>query len=372
MQGLAVGMVCIRSPQHSKPDSRFLTSYATLRPNDVYSPKGIHVIQDFVRAFRPSGIISINENISRWLNDNRDQIGTGVSLWSSSNDVISQVLSKSTQIETARSVGFNVLPTYSIDQNIDSSRIIPETHFPLCLRPDNPKTVDPSFKVKLARSPDEIIHYIQGIRRLDKPLLGQPFLNLPNMVVHGARTISGRAIGIQGFLVERKFQGVTLSIRPFPLNDSVRRQCIDFANSLNLTGSYHFEFLYDTHSQDVYFLEVNNRLGGTTAKVFGCGYDEPLLALEAYDAWQPRPASVRNRVVTSRHALLKYLHSAIRSQLTPLDYPPESQSMRLLKISYAFFFYRDEIWTRRDIRGSLAFYRSLIRKRQHSSLTNFG
>ena len=54
-----------------------------------------------------------------------------------------------------------------------------------------------------------------------------------------------------------------------------------FVESEGLTGPFHFE-LAGLKSADhrIYFLEINCRLGGTTAKVMQLGYDEPGLLLE--------------------------------------------------------------------------------------------
>jgi hypothetical protein len=107
-------------------------------------------------------------------------------------------------------------------------------------------------------------------------------MDLPNLVVHGARTIGGTSIGLHAFLVDRKFETVTLSIRPTVLEKDLEEKCIEFTNHFDVIGNYHFEFLIDRKNGSIYFLEINNRLGGTTAKVFALGYDEPLLALQSY------------------------------------------------------------------------------------------
>jgi len=139
--------------------------------------------------------------------------------------------------------------------------------------------------------------------------------------------------------------------------------------------------LLDKKNGSVYFLELNNRLGGTTAKVFALGYDEPLLALQAYGVLPTPPETIdqqqatsskqpatsnkqpstidyqpKNKIVSSKQALLKYLFYTIRDKLTPLDYPPEPKPIRILKTIYGFFRYRDDVFMLRDIKGSMALY----------------
>jgi hypothetical protein len=240
---------------------------------------------------------------------------------------------------------------------------VPETAFPLCLRPDHPDDVRPAFKVQLVDSRNDLIRYVSQLEKLDKPLLGQRFANLPNLVVHGARTVGGDAIGLQAFIVENKFQGVTLTIRPVQLDESLRNRCIKFVDAFEFTGNYHFEFLVDQPRDKVYFLEINGRLGGTTAKVFALGYDEPTLALESYGMCESFPQIIRNSIASSKHALIKNGIYAIRGRLTRMDFPVNSKSAKVLKSLYGIFRYKDEVLTLSDIRGSVAFYRTLLNSR---------
>jgi hypothetical protein len=291
---------------------------------------------------------------------------SGVAIWMPSPRIYKNLLSKMAQLKIAHRVGFDTLPTYLIDENADTTSLIPAHHFPLCLRPDDPKAVSPSFKVKLAMSPEDLVLWFRKLEKVDQPILAQPFVNLPNLVVHGARTLSGRAIGLQAFLVERKYRGVTLIIRPTDLEEKLRRKCIEFVEFFQLTGNYHFEFLLDRVSDKKYFLELNGRLGGTTAKVCACGYDEPLLLLEAYGVCKGFRQEIRNYVVSSKHGLLRYCRDAIQAKLTPMDYPIENNILRVLKGAYGIFCYRDEILTIRDVPGSIAFIKSLLKSADYT------
>jgi hypothetical protein len=133
--------------------------------------------------------------------------------------------------------------------------------------------------------------------------------------------------------------------------------------------------LIDKKDDSIYFLELNNRLGGTTAKVFALGYDEPLLALQSYGVLptppetsdqkpatrNQRPSTIvhqplTNVTVSSKQALLKYFYYTIKGRLTPLDYPAEANLVRLAKTIYGFIRYRDDVFMLRDLKGSMALY----------------
>lgn len=359
-QGYPVGMICIRSEWEGYPDSKYLSDATTLTSKHLYTDKGIKTISQFLRKFRATGIICISESMACWLNDNRRELPKKVAVWLPPNDIIKDLLSKEKQVEIARKVGFNVLPTYLI-KNLQSFNSIPRRHFPLCLRPGNPGGIKPSFKVRLINSSTELYSFVRSFREISKPIIAQPFLNLPNLVVHGARTILGKTIGLQAFMVERKFEGVTLTIRPTDLDKDLAYKCIAFTNHFNLTGNYHFEFLVDQNNGAAYFLEINNRLGGTTAKVFACGYDEPMLALQAYGVSGSDRRRMRSVTVSSKQALLKYLLYTIIKNLTPLDYPCEPKCLRIAKTIYGLLRYKDDVFSLHDLRGSLSLYLANIR-----------
>lgn len=359
-QGFAVGMICIQSKQESPPDSRYLQSYCTLPSDKLFTDEGARRIDAYLRQFHASGIMAINERISCWLNDCRATLAQSAEVWAPSNLVALDLMLKSHQVEIARSVGMDLLPTYAVDRDHKIVNAIPRDIYPLCLRPDLPISVSPAFKARIVHTPKELLEFLAQCDRIDRPILAQPFADLPNLVVHGSRTSSGKTMGLQAFVVNRKFRGVTLTIRPHSMEPSLADMCAEFVNRHGLTGNFHFEFLLDQASGRAYFLEINARLGGTTAKVLACGYDEPMLALEAYGFAPCPPLLIRDRVVSSKHALLKYCLSTLTGRLSLLDHPRESATARLLKSIYGMIFFRDEILSISDMRGTIAFYRSLM------------
>jgi hypothetical protein len=225
-----------------------------------------------------------------------------------------------------------------------------------------PGSVAPPFKVENVATAEELRGFLSR-HKLQKPVIGQPFNNLPNLVVHGSRTIAGISIGLAGFLVERKFQGVTLTLRPVLLDEALKARCIAFTEVMELFGHYHFEFLVDCVTGTNHFLEINHRFGGTTAKVLVCGYQEPLYALQAQGVDVPASSPTHTATVSSIKALCKSALYALTNRLTPLDFPDESKAMRLWSTLKCLILCRDEVFAWDDLTGSAAFYLGAFSKK---------
>ena len=351
---MSPGLISVQDPGEPRPVSKYLTGSVCLCRDDLYSERGLETIVRFLADFNASGLTCIDENISRWLNDQRSRLPAGTSLWLPPSDMLSRVLDKAAQIEAARRVGLDVLPTYLFSGG-DFTEDIPADHFPLCLRPSAPDAVNPFFKVENADSVAGLRKFLSGFE-FQGSVIGQPFKNLPNLVVHGTRLADGTTVGMEGFLVERKFQGVTLTLKPFPLSEDFKSRCSAFTEAMDLVGHYHFEFLYDAVSGENHFLEINHRFGGTTAKVLVCGYQEPLYALQAQGFDIPVNAVTNNVIVSSIKALGKSAFYALTDRLTPLDYPEESKAKRLWSTVKCLVSCRDEVFAWDDLSGTAAFY----------------
>ncbi|WP_432821477.1 hypothetical protein [Trichloromonas sp.] len=352
--GMSPGLISIQGPGEPKPVSKYLTGAVCLSRQDLYSERGLETIIRFLADFGASGLTCIDENIARWLNDQRPRLPEGITLWLPPSGMLRRVLDKGAQIDAARQVGLNVLPTYLFSRG-DFTDEIPSAHFPLCLRPSAPGSVDPLFKVENVESVTELRKFLGGFN-IYSSIIGQPFKNLPNLVVHGTRMADGTTVGMEGFLVERKFQGVTLTLRPISLSAELKARCVAFTEAMELIGHYHFEFLFDELTGESHFLEINHRFGGTTAKVLVCGYLEPLYALQAQGIEMPVNASVNNHTVSSLKALGKSAFYALADRLTPLDYPEESKAKRLWSTVKCMVACKDEVFAWDDLPGTAAFY----------------
>lgn len=357
-QGWDVGFICIEEQGTTFTASRYLKEWMYLEPRLLFTQSGLDEIAFFLKAFQASGLACISENTACWLKKN-NHVFDGVDLWFPPAETTERALSKKEQIETAKKIGLSVLPTYYLNNRKDLD-YLPASDFPLCIRPSQPGSVEPTFKVKIVPSVDQADLFFDHLRRIQDTLIAQPFMNLPNLVVHGARSISGEALWVQGFRVDRKFEGLTLTIQPVDLSRDLTNKCIALVDALELSGNYHFEFLYDPATEKTYFLEINNRLGGTTAKVFSLGYDEPAYALQSYGVRLATTGGLRRRKASAKLALLKYIHYTLANRITPLDYPPEPKWKRIITALWGFCAYRDDVFSLRDFRGTWAFYRASL------------
>jgi hypothetical protein len=358
-QGHTTGFIWIDGGSELKPRSKFLHRYVRLHPDFLLQDTGIDVIKSFLEQFDADILTCVDDNLACWLNDHITRPGARISLALPSSRSIRKILSKTFQNRLAVQTGFTVLDEYVIDfKNQDLVTIDPK-HFPLCLRPSEPDHVKPYFKVKLIHSPDELNRFIKTLMiEKEGNIIGQPFKNLPNLVVHGIRTNKGEVKYLFPFIVERKFEGVTLTLRPYPDMDiNLLGRCRRFVNAAGITGPFHFEFLLDTRTRDAFFLEINARFGGTTAKVAACGYDEPMYALEAYGIQTGcRPSEITERTISNKQALLKYMGKAIFKNLTPLDYPEESAKKIIFAGIKGLLFYHDEVLCLDDVKGGINLY----------------
>jgi hypothetical protein len=354
-QGWQPGLIAVQTIGERPPRSTYLGAACSLPREALFTAAGVKIIADFLESYEATGLMCIDEKITVWLNTHRLRFPSRLQWWIPPTATVNRVLSKIDQIETASKVGFDLLPTYYFTPG-DALPSIPAGHFPLCLRPSQPNSTSPAFKVRNVDSRAEIEVFLNSLETVEDPLIGQPFTNLPNLVVHGARSVSGETFGMSGFLVARKFQGVTLTIRPYELTGEMERKCRAFTDDLGLVGNYHFEFLLDPATGRACFLEVNYRFGGTTAKVMACGYDEPAWAIQSFGVKAVVRLRVKPVTASSKQALVKSLLCALKNELTALDYPVESKLRRVLYSLYGLLVFRDDILCLDDLKGVFGFY----------------
>lgn len=370
-RGVKVGLIQIASKNDPSPRSNFLSDYISMTADEFLNGDGLKRSITFVQDFGADILLTINEEFACLLDQNRDLLPEDIKLMFSGVEATRAVLSKSRQIETAKRLGMSLLPTWEVTDTVFDLSQMGDVAFPLCLRPAEPGGVQPPFKVEIVRSVKELETFIKRIDKFNSPVLIQPFTNVPNLVVHGVRGPDGTAWGVEGFLVERKFEGVTLTIGSFAISDELRRQCTAFVEEFGVIGPYHFEFLYDPATQTPWFLELNSRLGGTTAKVMACGYDEPAWALKAF-GYEVDPGTTRNGVTaSSKKAIGKFLVGALKGKLTPLDYPDEPRWKRVVMALYGFAAWRDDVFAWDDLPATRALYGLSLRLKNQLAMARY-
>lgn len=230
--------------------------------------------------------------------------------------------------------------------------------YPVVARPDSPAGSKPTFKVELLNSAEEYRTFLNRFQNIDPPLIVQPLVKGPNMVVHGYRSAEPRRSSFYAFIVEQKYEGVTLTMRSIALDRDIENACRIYCDLLDVEGCFHFELIQDTASGVWYFLEVNGRLGGTTAKALRLGYDEPHALLIAFDVLRPDiEANGRNykAVVSNRRAMAKFTYNLITGRTTSLDYGAKTSARAFLDIIRGWITWRDEIFYMGDLHGTWAY-----------------
>jgi biotin carboxylase len=337
--------------------SAHLAGGAVIVREQVGTPQGVEIARSFVEAVGADGVIAVSDTHLEWLASNQAAFGPRCKVLAPPIETLRRLESKRAQVELAHRAGFDLLPTWYVS-NLPDCRLVPEHAFPVAVRPTVPKAVEPTFKVRLAQSVAELESLVGGLRAVRDPLIVQPFRDLPNLVVHGVRSEGGHIIALRPFLVYRKFEGVTLSIKRTQFPPGVEEACRRFADAAGIIGCFHYELLLSASENRAYFLEINTRLGGTTDKVARLGYDEPLLSLQAFGlvgATRAEPEAWTGPVVNKR-ALIKHMCYALRGRLSDLDHPPVGRFGHLWRSSLELLLARDSVLDWRDIRGSLWFY----------------
>ncbi|MGQ9750702.1 hypothetical protein [Desulfosoma sp.] len=355
-RGWPVGLILVDSTNTIKPASRYLSSWCLLPRDQLGTQEGFGIVSDFVQRFRADGITCVEEGIASWLHQESQRLSSFPTRWFPDPDRLGRVLDKAFQIEIAQSVGLDVLPTVRIDPPGVPLKPLSRNLFPLCVRPALGWAVAPPFKARYVPDVLALENLIQNLSFFRCALLAQPFLAVPNLVVHGSRSASGDVLGLQAFLVPRKFEGVTLAIHPVSMTPGLEDKCCAFLKALDVLGPFHFEFLWDAVRRRAWFLEINNRFGGTTAKVLACGYDEPAYALMAFGVpvhVLPKPF---NGMASSKQAIVKYLFHAAQGRLTPLDFPEETRARRVRAGIKGFWTWKDDVWASDDALGACSLY----------------
>lgn len=337
--------------------SNAVSRAALMRPDDVGTSAGISVINDFIQETNAQALLPLWEPHMLWLAVNQDLLPAECKFLMSGKETLLDIQSKHDQLPIARRSGFNTLPTWELFQKSDVCGIDPAA-YPVCLRPSAPHEVQPQFKIELLQSPSKLKAFLEGRIWGPGPLLVQPFLPLPTVVVHGVRSESGELLALESFIAGMRFEAMSLELRPFPMDGRLAECCRNFANGVGMTGPFHFDLLYSGETSTFHYLEVNPRLGGTTDKVLRLGFDEPLLTLAAY-GFDVRPHQYRGqkgRSVINRRAMLKHISWILRGRLSPLDYPLVGPFRHLLLSILRLLWAKDSIASARDLRGTWRFY----------------
>lgn len=333
---------------------RKLAGYHRMPPGVVGSAEGTARLRELLSSLGVAGIAAVSYTMTKWLAET--VAGTGCVAMGASPDCIAFLNSKGAQIDLAHDIGFGVLRSWRLTSREDGPSV-PTDAFPLVLRPDRPGSARPNFKVELMPDAAALDRFLAEQTAPSFGIVAQPFVLGPNLVVHGVRHVDGRTKPHAGFLVDYKYQGVTQRLVPTQLDPAFEAQCTRFIERAGLTGVYHFEFLIDAATGERWFLEINGRFGGTTGKVYRCGYPEAANLAEAFGLieWNPDNPQMQPIAVSNARSLYSRLRSLSRGAGSPLDYPLGPGLRR--KLIAGLVTWTDEIASRRHPDTMLDYYR---------------
>lgn len=288
---------------------------------DVGTAVGIAKILAFVDKVKADALVSDDDWTLLCLARHRALFEPKCKLLAPDAATLERLWDKSYQVRLAERSGFNVLPTYTLRSDEDVAAI-PDEEFPVVVRPSYLNSAEPNFKAKVLSTREEVRSLFESTVWSHPPLV-QRFCLGPNMILHGMRSRSGQILKLQLFNVYRKYRGFSASMERTPLPPQLAAAARRFAEAADLTGPFHFDLLVNNEDDTVYFLEINTRLGGSTAKVVELGYDEPGLLFRAFNAVTPTlpPPLVAHARVASVRLNLMQAWNDLLNRRDPLAYP---------------------------------------------------
>lgn len=323
---------------------RIADQYTYIAPDQAFKPASWPVLVDFLKKTRSEAIVCLSEDVALQLWQNRHLLPDGTKILANTPDVFGLLESKSCQVDMARGVGLPVLPTWLLARDTVASTL--NLPFPIVLRPDRAKQVKPVFKAELINNHRELQEFLDKLAPTSGPVVAQPFIKGPNVVLHGYRALDGSSGHPAAFLCEVKYQGVSVTLRPYQIPSEMLSLCRKFEAQVGLNGVFHYDFILDPVKNELFFLEVNGRLGGTTGKVSASGYDEPAALLRAFGVAGVSDHSLvasRLRPVNNRLASLRCLLTSLKGQGSLLDYPYPDKRAVLRLLLPAMLVWRDEV-----------------------------
>ena len=317
--------------------------------------EGLQRIADLARRIRADALAGQSDDLLLWTSAHVPELPGSCRLLCPPWQALSRAQSKRFQIEMAQRVGLSVLPTYYLSQPPDAERVDP-AHYPLVVRPSVKRHVEPRFKTCRVESAAGTRDLLSRSVISGEPLIGQPFRELPGLLVHGVNAVDGTCLKTAAFLVARKFRGMSLTVRPTTCPDPIIRRITEMTLAMGIVGPYHAELLYDPATGEAWHLDLNVRFGGTTDKVRRLGFDEAALTLRAFNVvariGDNGPPAAYGEVV-NKADVVKHLAAAALGRLSPLDYPQRPRWWHVTQDVVSLLCSMDSLFYQGDTRGYL-------------------
>jgi len=352
-KGIMVYLIEINDTQKKGGNySSCIAGGININPEIIGTVEGVDFLRQYCLLEKIEALIALSEERLLWLSKNRKKFEPECKLLMPSYECLEYVSSKEHQIKIALQSGFHILPTCYLNKAEDCQNVSKDL-YPLCVRPSIPEGLCSPFKAKVFYTSDELARFLKTFKEISAPIIAQPFLQLPDMKVHGARSENCVLLALKPFLAIRKFEGVTLTLSQIEFPVGVKECCEEFIERAGITGCFHFDFLYSEKENKVYYLEINTRMGGITDKALVFGYDQPGLFLRSYGfkgKYNKETPKIMCRRVVNKRSIIKHIVSAIRGEIVELDYPPISRTHHIFKSILDLLFAKDSVFSWRDFR----------------------
>lgn len=304
----------------------------------IQTPNASKLVRALVDRMGADAITSADEGMLEWLAAHRDAFEPKCKVLAANVTSYRALETKEKQLDIAKHCGFDILESWYFRNPNDSSSGPPESQYPLCVRPSNPNAVEPTFKAKILISPAELRTFLDSRTSMTLPLIGQTYQLGPTLIIHGARAVDGRLLALKGFVAYRRYQGISLSLKRADIDPELAACCQRFVESVDFVGVFHFDILWSHSSGRYYFLEMNPRLGGTTAKVAQLGYDECGLLLESFGLGvrhSPSSMPTASRA-SSKRMLIRHAIAGIKNRVGELGYPVDRRWREIARSIFEF------------------------------------
>ena len=357
--GIAMHLLQFQNPaKRQKPTSAIASQGAAMPWSEVGTRAGLDRIVNFAHTVKADAICTADEFSLYWLAASRELFEPDCRIMSSPAASLERLMDKSEQTKIARDVGFQVLDSWLLHSAADLASI-PAGAFPVCIRPTYMNSVLPPFRARRIESGQDLAAFLATLTWGASPFLVQTFCLGPNIVVHGVRNEDGAIAALQGFHAYRKYNGFALSMERCELPASVQESTSQFARVADIHGPFHFDLIQSAATGKIFFLEVNFRMGGTTAKVVRLGYDEPMMALAAFGLEPPRtPPPLRwRRRVTGKRMLVGQILSSFTHPPGELDFPQRTRWETAVSGMREMLSVPDALLSWGDVTGSLWYLR---------------
>lgn len=240
---------------------------------------------EIVHRTRPDLLIPVVESTLVVLNEARTRIEEHVPLAAPTAEVLEHALDKGKTLQLAARLGVPVPASVQGDAVASILREAKSLRFPVAVKPRGngmhlTTANKVGFKVRYARTPEELERLLEGARRRDLPaLLIQEYTPGTGSCV-AAVCRHGEPLALFAYARDREYPlsgGVSVVRRSIQLDDRLDRWTRSMLGEIGWHGAAMVEFKYDERADRHVLMEINGRFQASTALALDAGLNLPYL-----------------------------------------------------------------------------------------------